>query len=278
MNTYSEQIKKLYKPINKDEQFELFELYRNKGSKKAYNNIFYSALNFVISVAHKYKNQGVELEDLIQVGNVGLDTAIKRFDHNKNVKFISYAVNWIRQAMLQELAEQSRFVKITGAEANKQFNVNKVVQSLEQELLRTPTLEEIAKKSKISIDELKVMAILEPQRSLDAENPHTNQKLSDTLADNKFLSPENYAMESISAKIVDFVDNSTIKKDEDKEIIKRFFGIGKPVSYNQREIAEDFGCTPESIRQKKNKGVETLVKYNEVEKRESRFHLTPDML
>jgi len=278
MNTYSEQIKKLYKPINKDEQFELFELYRNKGSKKAYNNIFYSALNFVISVAHKYKNQGVELEDLIQVGNVGLDTAIKRFDHTKDIKFISYAVNWIRQAMLQELAEQSRFVKITGAEANKQFNVNKVVQSLEQELLRTPTLEEIAKKSKISIDELKVMAILEPQRSLDAENPHTNQKLSDTLADNKFLSPENYAMESISAKIVDFVDNSTIKKDEDKEIIKRFFGIGKPVSYNQREIAEDFGCTPESIRQKKNKGVETLVKYNEVEKRESRFHLTPDML
>jgi len=282
IHQYKQDIKRYYKPVTKEEQFELFELYRNKGSKKAYNNIYYSCLNFVLAVANRYKNQGVELEDLVQVGNMALHKSIERFDHIKyqHIKFISYAVNWIRQAMLTELAEQSRMLKIHTGVSNTEHQVRKAVQRLEHELMRTPTPEEVSKRTKIPEQTLEHMRVLQPQPSLDAaiSGENENGRLIDTIEDDKFLSPENYILTTISKKIAKFVENSTIKKENHKKVVKYFFALGRPISYNFREIADILQISPERVRQIKEECVVTLKKYNQSQEREGEFHLTPEML
>ena len=182
-------VRRKFKPITQVEQVELFELHRNKGSQKAYDAIFNSVTKFVVDSALRYKNQGVELADLIQAGNLGVHIAIRRFDPAVDIKFMSYAVGWILAEIRRELAEQSRFVKVNRGDAQKQYQVNRATQKLEQELCRIPTLEEISKRTKINMDELEVMQTLKAQPSMD-DTITEGFKLSDTIEDNKFLKPD----------------------------------------------------------------------------------------
>lgn len=274
---YTKQIQKYYKPIeNLTVQKELFEAYHN-GSRKAYNHIFYSALNFVISTAKKYCNQGVPFEDLIQAGNLSLDKAIKEFDHTKELKFISYAIWWIRQGMLQELANNSRFLNITTGKSNQMNLINKASDKLKQKLSRTPTPEEISKETKINVDEIKVLEILKPQSSLE-DKVGESLTLKEVLKDETFDSPEIFEQNSISSKMCEFVDNSTIKKEEHKKILKDYFGITTGVSFELTELAEKYSYSSEMIRQIKNKGIETLKHFNKNQQRDNQYHLTPDLV
>jgi len=275
---YKNDIMAKYKPITKTEQFELFELLRNSNSKKAYNAIYYSALKFVLSVANRYKNQGVEFDDLVQAGNLGLDRAIKDFNHKKDIKFISYAVNWIRSEIFKEIAKSSRFLKTNTSDNTKAFRVKRAIQKLEHELMRTPEPEEVSERTGISLTELEVMRTLQPQASLDSQVTNIDGfKLSDVLEDKSNLSPEEFALTSVGEKIVKFVDDSNINA-RDKEIVKMFHGVGKGASYNQVEIGEHMNMTGENARLRKEKGVKELRSYNVIQEANNKFHLTSDML
>jgi len=274
LNTYSKDIKVLYTPMDMETQTKLFNDYHETGSRIAYNKIYYSVLNFVISVAHKYKGRGVDLEDLVQAGNLSLDKAIKKFDHEQNIKFISYAVNWIRQSILEELASNSRFVKVTTAKANQMNNINKATEKLSQTLSRKPTLKEVAEEMKMQLKELELMQIMTPQQSLE-DKVGDNMTVQDTLSDNNTSNPED--CESVSEKINDFIDSSSIKLEEHKNIIKSYFGLDTGIALDLKDLGERYHCSSENIRQIKNKSINLLKSFNKTQKRDNSLHLTPHM-
>jgi RNA polymerase primary sigma factor len=272
-HVYSEDIKRHYKPITKKEQNVLFPKYRS-GDKRAYDKIFLSVSNFVIGIANRYRNQGVDMPDLIQAGNLAIDTSIKRFDERQDVKFYSYAVNWIKQAMLQELAEQSREIKINTGVANKKHQVKKAINYLEQKHCRTPRIEEVAEHTKISESEIKQLNILEVQ-NLDA--PVTeNLKLSDIIEDSSF-SPDEYDLSSIVTKINNFVDSASIKSEK-KAIMKRFFGLNQPNPEDQEQIADTLSITGERVRQIKNEALVNLKNINCAREEREEFCLSANMI
>jgi RNA polymerase primary sigma factor len=234
-------------------------------------------LNFVIKIAHNYKNKGVDLDDLIQAGNLALDKSIKEFDHTKNIKFISYAVNWIRQAMLQEMAENSRFLKVNTGKTNQLNTINKTVQRMEQGLGRKPTMEEISEETKVSLSELNVLEVLKTQSRLD-DPIGENMTVLDTISDDKFGSPDNCDLNSVNKKIINFIDNSSIEKEEHRNILKEYFGMTNGVPHDLTELADRFNYTSERIRQIKNECVKSLQFFTKKEQKSNRFHLTPDMM
>src|SRR6188474_2840853 len=156
------------------------------GDPGALEGLVRSNLRFVVSVAKKYQNQGVSLADLINEGNIGLMRAAQKFDETKGIKFISYAVWWIRQAILQALAEQSRIVRVPLSRAGTLHRIGKRANALLQELGREPTPSEIAEGMDISMEEVaKTMSISQTHLSLDAPlTPGEDNRLLDYLADN----------------------------------------------------------------------------------------------
>src|SRR3989339_1889917 len=146
-NIYLKDISK-FKPLKREEEHDLI-IHVKKGDKAAMKKLIEANLRFVVSVASNYRNQGMPLADLVNEGNIGLIRAAKRFDETKGYKFISYAVWWIRQAILQAMSEQSRIMKLPLNRVSTIHNVGKVVSKLEQKLKRFPTCDEIAKHLKI---------------------------------------------------------------------------------------------------------------------------------
>jgi RNA polymerase primary sigma factor len=253
--------------LTKAEEKVLF-IEAKQGNQKAVNKLLLSNLKFVVKVARHYNNQGVDLEDLISAGNIGLHRAIHEFDHTRNYKFISYAVNWIRAYIMEELATQSRFLKVNQRAGNQKSKIDKASDKLYQKLGRTPTLKELSEETKISIERLKEMEVLNPQSSLNA-------KVGDTELQN--LIPDqnenNEISQDLQEKFLNFV-NSAPLTDKQRDIITRYIGIGyEGNSYTLEEISEKYNVTRERIRVIKDDCLAILKRYND-----RTVTLTPDLI
>ena len=229
-----------------------------QGDQEALEKMCKANLRFVVSVAKQYQNQGLNLPDLINEGNLGLIKAARRFDETRGFKFISYAVWWIRQSILQALAEQARIVRLPLNQVGSLSKVNKASSRLEQIYQRAPSAEEIAKEMdlprhkveealKISTRTLSMDAPLdqdEEMRFIDVFVPDDTPGTDDMLL-----------KESLAAEIQRSLSTLT---EKEREIINMFYGIGYPHSYTLEEIGDMFDLTRERVRQIKEKAIRRL--------------------
>jgi RNA polymerase primary sigma factor len=230
-----------------------------KDDQGALDQLVKANLRFVVSIAKQYANQGLSLEDLINDGNVGLIKAAHRFDEQRGYKFISYAVWWIRQAMLQSLAEHSRIVRLPLNRAGTLYRIGKASRQLDQELGRAPSAREIAKKLKISEEEVQdTMHIANTHVSLD--DPYSNDQddnaLVDYLMDEKAPMPDDETFErALSDDMEKALDTLS---GREKQILSLYFGLGGAEPLTLEEIGRKLGLTRERIRQIKEKAIARL--------------------
>lgn len=228
------------------------------GDQAALERLTRSNLRFVVSVAKQYQNQGLSLPDLINEGNVGLIKAAKRFDETRGFKFISYAVWWIRQSILQAIAENSRIVRLPSNQLGALNKLKKEISKLEQKLERPPSEEELAELLDLPEDKIKsVLGYSGRHVSIDAplvadEDVNYVDVLpnEDTPATDSVLMHESLAkeLERSMASLTEY----------EREVIKMYFGIGYPNALSLDEIAMKFGLTRERVRQIKEKGIKRL--------------------
>jgi len=255
-NVYLKEISK-FKPLKREEEHDLI-IRVKKGDKAAMKKLIEANLRFVVSVASNYRNQGMPLADLVNEGNIGLIRAAKRFDETKNYKFISYAVWWIRQAILQSMSEQSRIMKLPLNRVSTIHNIGKVVSKLEQKFKRFPTCEEIARYLRIDESDVReAFAIGSGHSSLDS--PFDNEDdgtLLDLIANEQTPSPdEKIDGYFLSNEINDLL--STLKKRE-AEVLRLYYGIDCERSHTLEEIAAKYNLTRERIRQIKERAIKRL--------------------
>jgi RNA polymerase primary sigma factor len=229
------------------------------GDKKALDALVKANLRFVVSIAKQYSNQGLSLEDLINEGNLGLIKAAHRFDEERGFKFISYAVWWIRQAMLQALAEHSRIVRLPLNRAGTLYRIGKVSRQLDQELGRAPSAEEIAKRLNISTEEVEdTMVIANTHVSLD--DPYSAEKddtaLVDYLTDERQASPDE---DTYVAALSDDLERALETLSErERLILSLYFGLGGEEPMTLEDIGKRLKLTRERIRQIKEKAIQRL--------------------
>jgi RNA polymerase primary sigma factor len=231
----------------------------HKGDQKALDGLVKANLRFVVSIAKQYSNQGLSLEDLINEGNLGLIKAAHRFDEERGFKFISYAVWWIRQAMLQALAEHSRIVRLPLNRAGTLYRIGKASRQLDQELGRQPSPEEIAKRLNISIEEVEdTMVIANTHVSLD--DPYSADKDDTALVD--YLTDENQAAPDedtyVSALSDDLEKALGPLTDRERMILSLYFGLGGDEPMTLEDIGKKLHLTRERIRQIKEKAIQRL--------------------
>jgi|WetSurMetagenome_2_1015567.scaffolds.fasta_scaffold20978_2 RNA polymerase primary sigma factor len=227
-----------------------------KGEEKALHALVKANLRFVVSIAKQYVNQGLSLADLVNEGNLGLIKAAYRFDEKRGYKFISYAVWWIRQAMLQALAEQSRIVRLPLNRAGTLYRIGKAARQLDQELGRSPEVSEIADKLKLPHDEVRdTMQIANSHLSLDASfsNDQEENSLVDYLADDNLESPDEQTyVNALSDDMQKALDTLT---DRERQILSLYFGIEGEEPLTLEEIGKRMNLTRERIRQIKEKAI-----------------------
>jgi RNA polymerase primary sigma factor len=246
-----------YSPLHPDEEVELAKLIR-KGQYKALDKLVKANLRFVISVAKEYQGQGLPLQDLISEGNLGLIKAAQRFDETRGFKFISYAVWWIRQSILQALAEQSRVVRLPLNRVGAINKIGRALEQLEKAFGREPSMEEIADKMEMTAyevaDVLKTSA-----RHLSLDEPFKEEEgnsLLDVLESDRYAPPDDSLMqESLQVEIDKVL--STLKPRE-AEIIRLYFGLDGDRPLTLEEIGEHFKLTRERVRQIKEKALRRL--------------------
>ncbi|SVA78386.1 uncharacterized protein METZ01_LOCUS131240 [marine metagenome] len=247
-----------YPLIDRAEEGRLAKLIR-KGEEEALDKLVRSNLRFVVSVAKKYQSQGVPLSDLINEGNLGLIRAAHKFDETKGIKFISYAVWWIRQAILQALAEQSRIVRVPLNRAGALYRVGRQKSNLLQELGRDPTVEEIAEGLDVTREEVeRTLAISQTHLSLDAPMQPGDEKgrLLDFLPDQFSPGPEDEAYEhALKATVEDAL--SSLKEREAK-ILRLYYGLDGQEPMTLEDIGSILGITRERVRQIKEKALVRL--------------------
>ncbi len=229
-----------------------------KGDRKALEVLVKANLRFVVSVARNYQNQGLPLSDLINEGNLGLIRAAKRFDEKKNFKFISYAVWWIRQAILQALAEQSRIIKLPLNRVGTIHKIGKTQSKLEQKFRRMPNVEEIAQELQLEESEVQeTIKIGNSHMSLDAPLQNgEDSKLLDLLQDDDQELPDDGLMDiSLHDEINKTLDTLS---EREKEVVRLYFGIGEETSHTLEEIGQRFNLTRERARQIKEKALRRL--------------------
>jgi RNA polymerase primary sigma factor len=229
------------------------------GDKKALDALVKANLRFVVSIAKQYSNQGLSLEDLINEGNLGLIKAAHRFDEERGFKFISYAVWWIRQAMLQSLAEHSRIVRLPLNRAGTLYRIGKVSRQLDQELGRAPSAEEIAARLNISIEEVEdTMVIANTHVSLD--DPYSADKddtaLVDYLTDDTQAAPDEDTY--VSALSDDLERALGTLSERERLILALYFGLGGDEPMTLEDIGKRLKLTRERIRQIKEKAIQRL--------------------
>lgn len=253
---YLKEISK-YKALPIEEEAKLAVKIRN-GDRAALDRLVKSNLRFVVSVSRNYQNQGLPLIDLINEGNLGLIRAAKRFDEKKNFKFISYAVWWIRQAILQALAEQSRIVKLPLNRVGAIHKIGMVQSKLEQKYSRNPNVEEIADELNIDTQDVhEAIKIGNSHFSLDAPLQNgDDSKLLDLLQDDRAESPDEGVMSISLHSEVDTVLEAL--SDREREVVKLYFGIGEETAYTLEEIGIRFNLTRERVRQIKEKALKRL--------------------
>ncbi len=229
-----------------------------QGDANALENLTKANLRFVVSVAKKYQNQGLSLADLINEGNIGLIKAAKRFDETRGFKFISYAVWWIRQAILQALAEQSRIVRLPLNRVGTLHKIGKMSSRLEQYLGRVPSPNEIAKELELSEGEVSdTLKISNSHLSLDAPfSTSEDNSLIDILEDEFQPSPdESLLSHSLRIEIEKALHSLTPRE---AEVINLYFGLNSEKALTLEEIGARFSLTRERIRQIKEKAIRRL--------------------
>ncbi|MEX1062920.1 MAG: RNA polymerase sigma factor RpoD/SigA [Balneolaceae bacterium] len=233
-----------------------------KGSQRALEDLTKANLRFVVSVAKQYQNQGLSLGDLINEGNLGLIKAAKRFDETRGFKFISYAVWWIRQSILQALAEQSRIVRLPLNRVGALNKIGKELSKLEQEYERIPSAAELAESLDMTVSEVAdTLKISGRHLSVDAPFAQgEDNRLLDVLENEEIPDPDNDLMgESLKVEIERALSKLTKRE---AEVIRLYFGIGREHSLTLEEIGERFDLTRERVRQIKEKALRKLRHHN----------------
>ena len=242
--------------LSVDEEVELAQKIK-KGDRQALERLTRANLRFVVSVAKQYQNQGLSLPDLINEGNVGLIKAAEKFDETRGFKFISYAVWWIRQSILQAIAEQSRIVRLPLNQVGSVNKINRELNKFEQEHERRPSVNEIA--DRIDLPEEKV------EEAMKANNRHVSMdapfvdgednSLLDVLADNNMpMADKALVQESLRKEIDRAID---LLNDREQKVVRAFFGIGSP-EMTLEEIGDKYNLTRERVRQIKEKAIRRL--------------------
>lgn len=242
--------------ITVEEEVELAQRIR-KGDQKALEKLTRANLRFVVSVAKQYQNQGLSLPDLINEGNLGLIKAAEKFDETRGFKFISYAVWWIRQSILQALAEQSRIVRLPLNQVGSLNKINKAFSRFEQEHERRPSPEELA--DTLDLPAEKVADTLRVSgRHISVDAPFVegedNSLLDVLVNDDSPVADRTLINESLSTEVERALSTLT---DRERDIIKLFFGINCQ-EMTLEEIGEKFGLTRERVRQIKEKAIRRL--------------------
>ena len=228
------------------------------GDQSALEKLTRANLRFVVSVAKQYQNQGLSLPDLINEGNLGLIKAARRFDETRGFKFISYAVWWIRQSILQALAEQSRIVRLPLNQVGSLNKINKAFSKLEQQFEREPTADELAEVLDLPIDKVSdTMKVSGRHVSLDA--PFANgeeSSLLDVLVNLDSPKADTGLMNESLSKEIDRALSTLTERERD--VVKLFFGIGLNHGLTLEEIGDKFDLTRERVRQIKEKAIRRL--------------------
>lgn len=243
--------------LSVDEEVELARKIR-EGDQEAFNKLVNSNLRFVVSVAKQYQNQGLSLPDLINEGNMGLMRAAMRFDETRGFKFISYAVWWIRQSILQALAEQSRIVRLPLNKVGLQNKITKTFLKLEQELEREPSAEEVAQYLKMPVEDIKAYIKTSSKHiSMDAPvNSEDEGSMYDLLpADNGEL-PDNMLITDSLKKEINRILMTLSTREA--EIVRMYYGLDGYHQHSLDEIGEKFELTRERVRQIKEKAIRRL--------------------
>ena len=244
--------------ITADEEVELAQQIK-AGDQRALEKLTKANLRFVVSVAKQYQNQGLSLSDLINEGNLGLIKAAQRFDETRGFKFISYAVWWIRQSILQALAEQSRIVRLPLNKVGSLNKINKAFSELEQEFEREPSPEELAEMLEISTEEVETtLGVAARHVSMDAPFVDgEDNSLLDVLENGG--TPNTDSQLAYGESLRKEIDRSlSTLTDRQCDVIKLYFGIGVEHPMSLEDIGERFGLTRERVRQIKDKAINKL--------------------
>lgn len=242
--------------LTTDQEVKLAQRIR-KGDKRALERLTKANLRFVVSVAKQYQNQGLSLPDLINEGNVGLIKAAEKFDETRGFKFISYAVWWIRQSILQAIAEQSRLVRLP---LNQVGSVNKITRELnkfEQEHERKPSVDEIAERVDLPEDKI-ADAMKANSRHVSMDAPIADgedSSMIDFLAGDSSNTDRELAIESLKAEVSRILKLLT---DKEQKVLRAFFGIDGSPEMTLDEIGEKYNLTRERVRQIKEKALRRL--------------------
>ena len=242
--------------ISIEEEVELAQQIR-KGDRKALERLTKANLRFVVSVAKQYQNQGLSLADLINEGNFGLIKAAEKFDETRGFKFISYAVWWIRQSILQAIAEQSRIIRLPLNQVSSVNKINKVLNKFEQENERRPSIDEIARDTDIPEEKIiEAFKINTHHISVDAPfHDDDESSLLDVIPNDAIPSTDKSLVEeSLRAEIGRVLD---ILEDREKKVIEAYFGINQR-EMTLEEIGSKYGLTRERVRQIKEKAIRRL--------------------
>jgi RNA polymerase primary sigma factor len=246
-----------YPLLSREEEVGLSERIK-KGDQNALEKLARSNLRFVVAVALKYQNMGLTLTDLISEGNLGLMRAAQKYDATRKVRFISYAVWWIRQAILQAISEQTKVFRVPLNKAGAMQKIGKISSDLAQRLGREPTEEEIAGHVNLDTKEIrKLLNISRPPASLDQPFRHTDDNvLQEYLKDETVMSPEEVAYERIRSEIIE----SLLRTLSEREafIIRNYFGLEQKERMTLEEIGKVLGITRERVRQIKERALERL--------------------
>ncbi|MCT4589692.1 MAG: RNA polymerase sigma factor RpoD/SigA [Carboxylicivirga sp.] len=256
LDKYLHEIGKV-KLLNADEEVVLAKKIR-QGDNKALERLINANLRFVVSVSKQYQNQGLSLPDLINEGNLGLIKAAQRFDETRGFKFISYAVWWIRQSILQALAEQARIVRLPLNKIGSINKVNNAFSRLEQDFQREPTADEIAKILEIAPKEVKeALKVSSRHVSMDAPlKKDEDNTLYDVLLSNDSLSPDTHLLDDSLRQEID--RSLATLSTRESDIIKLYYGLSGEPPYSLEEIGKLFNLTRERVRQIKEKAIKRL--------------------
>jgi len=244
--------------ITPEEEVKLARLIK-QGDQKALDKLTKANLRFVVSVAKQYQNQGLTLPDLINEGNVGLIKAAQRFDETRGFKFISYGVWWIRQSILQALAEQSRIVRLPVNKVGLTNRISRAYQQLEQEFERAPTTEELANLLDVDIEEITAtMGVASRHVSMDSPlSEGEGNTLMDVMVNGNAESADQQIMFNDSLR-QEIQRSLTVLTPRQKEVICYFYGIGVSEAISLEEIGLKYSLTRERVRQIKDKALAKL--------------------
>jgi len=243
--------------LSAEEEVELARRIKDD-DEEALEKLIKANLRFVVSVAKQYQNQGLSLPDLINEGNLGLIKAAKRFDETRGFKFISYAVWWIRQSILQALAEQARIVRLPLNKIGSINKINKVLTELEQKHEREPSLQEISRVLKLAPEQIKeALRHTNKPLSMDAPlNEEDEDSMYDVMESDENPPPdENLMNESLNREIERALSSLT---ERESNIIKLYYGLGNKHPFTLEEIGEKINLTRERVRQIKEKAIKRL--------------------